>query len=82
MGADNVIAEDPHMGGEDFAFFANAVPGLYYFLGVSDFSKGPPALVHTPEFSPEEGALAVGMRTSTRLLLAFLEGEEVEEAPR
>ena len=73
VGVDGLVAERPHMGGEDFAFFAREVPGLYYFLGVADPDKGPAAMIHTPEFSPHEGALEVGVRASTRLLFDYLE---------
>ncbi len=72
VGEGNLVEEKAHMGGEDFAYFAREAPGLYYFLGVTDFSKGFPALVHTAEFSPEEAALEVGVRTSSHLLLAYL----------
>ena len=62
------------MGGEDFAFFANEVPGLYYFLGVRDPAKGPAAGIHTPRFDPDERALEVGLRVSVALVRACLEG--------
>jgi len=75
VGEANLVDEVPHMGGEDFAFFANEVPGVYYFLGVGDDANGAQALLHTPAFVPAEGALAVGMRTSARLLVAYLEAE-------
>ncbi len=68
VGAENVVAERPHMGGEDFAFFAREVPGLYLFLGTSDFSKGAPAMIHTPAYAPEEGALEVGLACAVRVL--------------
>ena len=70
-GSAQVVPEKPHMGGEDFAWFAREVPGLYYFLGVSDFTKGRPAMIHTPFFSPEESAIEVGLRTSARLVWAL-----------
>jgi len=74
-GAARLVEEKPHMGGEDFAFFAREVPGLYYFLGVSDLSKGTPAMIHTPFFSPEESSIPVALRVSTALLLGWLEAE-------
>jgi len=80
LGVENVVAERPHMGGEDFAFFAREVPGLYYFLGTSDFERGVPGLIHTPYFRPEERALEVGLRTSLRLLIGYL--EKNKKAPR
>ena len=73
-GTGTLVPHDPQMGGEDFAWFAREVPGFYYLLGVSDPADGEPAMIHTPRFDPEEGALAVGVATSVRLLLGYLRG--------
>jgi amidohydrolase len=72
VGAGNLVEEKPHMGAEDFAYFAREAPGLFYFLGVGDFSKGVPAMIHTPAFDPDERAIPIGLRASTRLVLAGL----------
>ena len=74
VGAGGLVTDyHAHMGGEDFAFFSERVPGFYYFLGVTHPEQdGPPAATHTPYFVPAEEAIAVGMRTSTRLLMARL----------
>lgn len=34
MGADNVKVLDPVMGGEDFSYFANEIPGFFFRLGM------------------------------------------------
>ena len=73
VGAGNLIEERPHMGGEDFAFFAREVPSLYFFLGTSDFSKGTPALIHTPEYAPEEEAFEIGLRAAVGVLTDYLQ---------
>ena len=39
VGAGNVKIVEPSMGGEDFAYFANEVPGFYYRLGVASTRK-------------------------------------------
>jgi amidohydrolase len=57
------------MGAEDFAFFAKEAPALYFFLGVAPKGKPAPGMLHTPTFSPDEGAIEVGMRAATRLIL-------------
>ena len=71
VGEDNVIEIDPTMGGEDFAVFANAVPGFYYRLGMvkpGTTSGGH----HTPTFQADDSAVAVGMRVMSRLLVDYL----------
>jgi amidohydrolase len=85
LGPQGITPEPPHMGGEDFAFFARETPGLYFFLGVSDFAAlavlaaeggdGEPAMVHTPQFSPDERALPVGLRLACHLLVEALRRE-------
>jgi amidohydrolase len=69
VGEERVLRPRPHMGGEDFAFFAREVPGLYFFLGVSDPAQGTPALVHTAEFAPEEASLPIGLRCAVAVIL-------------
>jgi amidohydrolase len=36
FGIENIIEMQPAMGGEDFAFFAQKVPSMFYFLGAGD----------------------------------------------
>ncbi|HYG63976.1 MAG TPA: amidohydrolase [Thermoanaerobaculia bacterium] len=71
LGADNVKVVEPSMAGEDFAYFANEVPGFYYRLGVvrpGTTSGG----LHTPTFRADDGAVAVGIHAMARLLVDFL----------
>ena len=71
VGAGNVLEIDPTMGGEDFAVFANAVPGFYFRLGMvkpGTTSGGH----HTPTFQADDGAVAVGMRVMSRLVIDYL----------
>ncbi len=58
------------MGGEDFAYFAQRVPGLHVRLGVRNESIGAVHSGHSAEFRLDEAALAVGVRT----LIAFAVG--------
>jgi len=67
LGADNVVTPKPSMAGEDFAFFANAVPGVYFRLGVVAPGTTSGAL-HTPTFRADDSAIAVGMRAMATLV--------------
>jgi amidohydrolase len=73
LGEANVLTAEPTMGGEDFAFFANQVPGLYYWLGVVAPGTESGAL-HTPTFRADDAAVPVGMRAMARLVVDYLEG--------
>jgi amidohydrolase len=57
----------PTMGGEDFAYFAQRVPGLHVRLGIRSEAAGSTYPGHSPEFRIDEGALPVGVQT----LVAF-----------
>jgi metal-dependent amidase/aminoacylase/carboxypeptidase family protein len=49
------------MGGEDFAYYTDKVPGVMMFLGVGSRGKDKPHLLHHPSFDIDEGALKVGV---------------------
>ncbi|HVG09740.1 MAG TPA: amidohydrolase [Thermoanaerobaculia bacterium] len=71
VGADNVKVVEPSMGGEDFAYFANEIPGFYFRLGVvapGTTSGG----LHTPTFRADDSSVAVGMKAMSRLLVDWL----------
>lgn len=71
VGSENVIRTDPVMGGEDFAYFSNVVPGLYYWLGTTKPGTTSGGL-HTPTYTGDDEAIAVGMRVMSNLLVDFL----------
>jgi amidohydrolase len=61
---------------EDFSYFQQKVPGLFFFLGVTprdqDHTKAPAN--HSPLFFADESALPVGVRLMTNLALDYLHG--------
>ncbi len=71
LGAGNVKIVEPTMGGEDFAYFANEVPGFYYRLGVLKPGTTSGGL-HTPNFRADDSAVPVGIRVMSRLLVDYL----------
>lgn len=73
LGEDAVYTTEPTMGGEDFAFFAREVPGVYFRLGVVEPGTESGA-IHTPDFRAADGAVPAGMRAMAHLVLDFLQG--------
>jgi len=71
VGKDNLKMMDPVMGGEDFALFANEVPGIYYRLGVvkPGTTSG---WIHTPTFRADDSCLEVGIRAMSNLVVDYL----------
>lgn len=73
MGAGNVQVVEPSMAGEDFAYFANEIPGFYFRLGVVAPGTQSGGL-HTPTFRADDSSVAVGMKAMSRLLVDYLRG--------
>ena len=65
---------------EDFAFYAQATPGLFVFLGITPHDQDPATAApnHSPNFYVDERALVVGVRAMSSMALAFLSGPELE----
>ena len=64
-------------GSEDFSFFQQVVPGMFFFVGVTsdgvDLRTAAPN--HSPRFRIDEGSLMVGVRALANLACDFLEDE-------
>ncbi|MDH4044419.1 MAG: M20 family metallopeptidase [Gemmatimonadota bacterium] len=53
-----VLLPTVNLGGEDFAFYLERIPGCFLRIGAG--GGGEPVAAHTSRFLPEEGAIAVG----------------------
>lgn len=73
VGAARVVATEPVMGGEDFAYFAQAVPSCYFFLGIRNEEKGIVHAHHHPRFDIDEDVLPAGVEVLVRAALALLD---------
>ncbi len=71
-----VLEERPAPTGEDFAYFARAVPGLFLWLGAAE-SKDSPGL-HSPYFDFPEEILLNGVQALLLLAINWLKMQEVE----
>jgi hippurate hydrolase len=68
FGEENTLKlSNPSMGGEDFAFFLEKIPGAFIWLGVGEDVS----FLHTPTFAFDEEILPLG---STLLAALALEG--------
>lgn len=62
-------------GSEDFAFFQQQVPGLFFFVGVTPEGDDPLTVApnHSPLFFIDESGLALGARALAHLTFDYLE---------
>ncbi len=73
VGQENLLELKPQFVAEDFAFFAQKIPSLYFFLGVKNPAEKKAAPLHSPYFNPDERSIPVGIRIMCHLLLDCLE---------
>ncbi|QTD49260.1 M20 metallopeptidase family protein [Sulfidibacter corallicola] len=62
----------PVLAAEDFAYYAEKIPGVYFFLGVCDQDEC--ANIHSPHYKPSEAALEVGARMFYTYAKSFCSG--------
>ncbi len=73
LGEGYVKPIEPIMGGEDFAYFLQKVPGAFLFFGMGDGMKFPH---HHPAFDLDEAALPKATLLMTSIALHYLEKRE------
>jgi amidohydrolase len=73
VGEENAIEIKAGMGGEDFSFFSNIVPGFYYRLGCANEAEGVTGGAHTPAFDVDEQCLRTGVEVMAAMVCDFLE---------
>lgn len=70
LGEENIKTIDPVMGGEDFAYFLQKVPGAFFFFGMGD---GMEFSHHHPAFDLDERALPQAVLLMASLVLEYLQ---------
>jgi amidohydrolase len=60
------------MGGEDFAYFQELVPGAMAFIGTGNREKGTDVPLHTDKFNIDEDVLPVGAALHAQFALDYL----------
>jgi hippurate hydrolase len=78
VGADQVLAQEPTMGAEDFSFMLQAKPGCYAFIANGDGDHralghgGGPCMLHNPSYDFNDDLLPLGATYWVRLAQAWL----------
>ncbi|MGX5175443.1 amidohydrolase [Aliikangiella sp. IMCC44653] len=74
-GENKVILIDAITGAEDFSFFAQEVPGFFFFLGGKplDVPAEKAAAHHTPDFYIDESGLKLGVEVLANMAIDYLE---------
>ena len=74
-GVENVVLVPAETGAEDFSFFANEVPGFYFYVGALPKGKDPETSAphHTPEFYLDESGFITGVNAMVNLVVDYME---------
>ena len=74
VGEEHYIEQEfPNTGGEDFSYFAQAVPSVYFWLGTQS-DDGVTIGAHNPAFTFNEKAMPLGVAAFVRIVFGYLNG--------
>jgi amidohydrolase len=72
LGKKNVlIIDNPQMGAEDFAFFLEKVPGIFFRIGVRSEKRGINYPLHSPRYNIDEEALSIGSKVMANFAINY-----------
>jgi metal-dependent amidase/aminoacylase/carboxypeptidase family protein len=72
LGAGKCQMVPPSMGGEDFSYYTEHVPGVFFRLGVGNPEKQTQYPLHHPMFDVDEDALPIGIAMLCAMALHYL----------
>jgi amidohydrolase len=73
LAGDDAVETKKIPGSEDFSFYANQVPGVFLFLGITPLEKlNSAAMNHSPRFEVDESALPRGAQVLAHLAIDYL----------
>ncbi len=78
VGAENVVDQEPTMGGEDFSYMLQARPGCYAFIANGDGAHremghgGGPCMLHNPSYDFNDDLIPLGATFWVRLAESWL----------
>ena len=76
-GKENVYEINAITGAEDFSYFQNEVPGLFFFLGGTplDMKESEAPSHHTPYFIVDDASMKLGVKALSNLAVDFLKSK-------
>ena len=76
VGPEKVFSAEPWTAADDFAFYCEVKPSVYFRLGVGNRDKGIDRGLHQPDFVVDEDALPIGAAVLIRAAQLFLSGQD------
>jgi amidohydrolase len=81
LGVDAVVAAPQSLGGEDFAWYLESIPGSLARLGTRVPDSGQDFDIHQPTFDVDERAIGVGIKLMVATALTALSGSPSAPVP-
>lgn len=72
IGESNVVEPEISMGGEDFAYYLQQVPGAFVFVGTKNEAKGLTAPHHNPQFTFDEDIFPIALSVFLAVVRGYL----------
>jgi amidohydrolase len=72
VGEDNIALPEITMGGEDFAYYLQQVPGVFVFMGTRNPAKGLTASHHSPKFTFDEDIFPIAVSVFVAVARGYL----------
>lgn len=77
LGKNNFLSTEPTMGGEDFAFYLEEIPGAMFFLGVGTENSTALQMFHSPHFELNEDTLPIGAAMNAAIAEMYIKSKAV-----
>lgn len=71
VGAKTYLSEYPSSASEDFSYFGQVVPGMFFHVGIARPDDKSPAPNHSPRFYVDEAGLMYGLRAMLHVIADF-----------
>ncbi len=83
VAGDGAIVVDKATGSEDFSYFQQRIPGLFYFVGITPADRKPASAPanHSPAFYVDEAALPLALRSLASLAASYLAAPYSPDGP-
>ena len=79
LGHENVVEVEKWMAAEDFSYYSQKLPSVFYYLGTGNVGKNITAPLHSAQFNIDEDALEFGCGMMAWFALQLLEAHTVQE---
>lgn len=73
MKPEDIFEVLPDMGGEDFSYYLEQVPGTYFYTGAANKEKGIVYPMHHPKWDIDENAMLIAAKVLSTATLDYLE---------